>query len=149
MTEQEAISLFKCLADKSRMQILKSLMEEDMYVERLAERLSLTPATISFHLKKLEEYIEKRSDFEELSNKLEIFINLSLSVNTKNKEALRYSDIIEKKLTEVVETFAKVEKWISSIEDLDCIIEKSNILKEYKFLFSEIVEKKKKILYPI
>ena len=98
------------------------------------------------HVKKLEEYIEKRSDFEELSNKLEIFINLSLSVNTKDKEALRYSDIIEKKLTEVVETFAKVEKWISSIDSLDCIIEKSNILKEYKFLFGEIVEKGKYIL---
>lgn len=55
MTETEAIQLFKCLADKSRMQILKSLLLEDMYVERLAERLSLTPATISFHLKKLED----------------------------------------------------------------------------------------------
>jgi predicted transcriptional regulator len=55
MTEANAIKLFKCLADKSRMQILKSLMLEDMYVERLAERLNLTPATISFHLKKLEE----------------------------------------------------------------------------------------------
>jgi DNA-binding transcriptional ArsR family regulator len=55
MTETNAIKLFKCLADKSRMQILKSLMLEDMYVERLAERLNLTPATISFHLKKLEE----------------------------------------------------------------------------------------------
>lgn len=55
MTEQEAIGLFKCLADKSRLQILKSLMQEDMYVERLAKRLNLTPATISFHLKKLEE----------------------------------------------------------------------------------------------
>ena len=53
MTETEAIKLFKCLADKSRLQILKSLALEDMYVERLAERLSLTPATISFHLKKL------------------------------------------------------------------------------------------------
>ena len=53
MTEQQAISLFKCLADKSRIQILKSLMAEDMYVERLSERLGLTPATISFHLKKL------------------------------------------------------------------------------------------------
>lgn len=55
MTEQEAISLFKCLADKSRLQILKSLIKEDMYVERLAERLGLTAATISFHLKKLED----------------------------------------------------------------------------------------------
>ena len=53
MTEQQAITLFKCLADKSRIQILKSLMAEDMYVERLSERLGLTPATISFHLKKL------------------------------------------------------------------------------------------------
>ena len=55
MQEEEAVRLFKCLADKSRLQILKSLMREDMYVERLAERLSLTPATISFHMKKLEE----------------------------------------------------------------------------------------------
>ncbi len=55
MLEAEAIKLFKCLADKSRLQILKSLAKEDMYVELLAERLALTPPTISFHLKKLEE----------------------------------------------------------------------------------------------
>ncbi|MBQ8834204.1 MAG: metalloregulator ArsR/SmtB family transcription factor [Oscillospiraceae bacterium] len=53
MSETEAIKLFKCLADRSRLQILKSLVKEDMYVERLAGRLDLTPATISFHLKKL------------------------------------------------------------------------------------------------
>lgn len=55
MTEKEAIALFKCMADKSRLSILKSLMEEDMYVERLSERLGVTPATVSFHLKKLED----------------------------------------------------------------------------------------------
>jgi len=54
MTENEAVDLFKCLADKSRIRILKSLMQEDMYVERLAERLNLSAPTISFHLKKLE-----------------------------------------------------------------------------------------------
>ena len=53
MTETQALALFKCLADRSRLQILKSLSMEDMYVERLAERLGLTPPTISFHLKKL------------------------------------------------------------------------------------------------
>lgn len=53
MTETEAIGLFKCLADKSRLQILKSLAIEDMYVERLAERLGITAPTVSFHLKKL------------------------------------------------------------------------------------------------
>ena len=53
MTEIAAIQLFKCLSDKSRLQILKSLAMEDMYVERLAERLGLTAPTVSFHLKKL------------------------------------------------------------------------------------------------
>ena len=55
MGEAEVIKLFKCLADKSRLQILRSLLSEDMYVERLAQRLELTPATISFHMKKLED----------------------------------------------------------------------------------------------
>lgn len=98
------------------------------------------------NIKKIEEYIEKRSEFEELSNKLEIFINLSLSVNTKDKEALKYSDILEKKLTEVVETFAKIEKWISSLENLSYIINQSSILKEHEFFLFEIVEKGRYIL---
>ena len=55
MTESEAISLFKCLSDKSRLQILKSLAMEDMYVERLAERLGISAPTVSFHLRKLAE----------------------------------------------------------------------------------------------
>ena len=55
MTELEVIKLFKCLADKSRLLIIKSLIKEPMYVELLSERLQLTAPTISFHLKKLEE----------------------------------------------------------------------------------------------
>ena len=55
MTDQEAVQLFKCLSDQSRLQILKSLAIGDMDVERLADRLGLTAPTVSFHLKKLSE----------------------------------------------------------------------------------------------
>ena len=55
MTEEQVLRLFKCLADRSRLRIVQSLLREEMYVELLAQRLGLTPATISFHLKKLEE----------------------------------------------------------------------------------------------
>ncbi len=65
MTEIEAIKLFKCLSDKSRLLILKSLIKEPMYVELLAERLQLTPPTISFHLKKLEDANVVRSSKEQ------------------------------------------------------------------------------------
>ena len=54
METVKTLQLFKCLADASRLQILKSLCKEDMYVERLAERLNLSAATVSSHLKKLE-----------------------------------------------------------------------------------------------
>lgn len=55
MTETELIKIMKCLSDKSRLHILRSLVKEEMYVERLAERLDLSAPTVSFHLKKLEE----------------------------------------------------------------------------------------------
>ena len=55
MKEQSAIKLFKCLGDKSRLNILKNLSKSESYVELLAEKLDITPATVSFHLKKLEE----------------------------------------------------------------------------------------------
>ena len=55
MTEEQVLQLFKCLADRSRLRILQSLLQEDMYAERLAQRLGVTRATVSFHMKKLEE----------------------------------------------------------------------------------------------
>ncbi len=55
MQEEAALKLFKCLGDKSRLNILKILSKGESYVELLAEKLELTPATVSFHLKKLED----------------------------------------------------------------------------------------------
>jgi len=55
MNPHPALPLFKCLADNSRLHILHSLAKEDMYAEQLAQRLGLSSATISSHMKKLEE----------------------------------------------------------------------------------------------
>lgn len=49
----ESITIYKALADETRLKILNALHEKEMYVELLAERLQLTPATVSFHMKKL------------------------------------------------------------------------------------------------
>lgn len=55
MTEESALKLFKSLSDTSRLRIVQSLMRGELYTELLAERLELTPSTVSFHMKKLEE----------------------------------------------------------------------------------------------
>ena len=55
MTQENALKIFKCLSDTSRLRIVQSLTQGEMYTELLAERLDLTPSTVSFHMKKLEE----------------------------------------------------------------------------------------------
>ena len=55
MTQENALRILKSLSDASRLRIIQSLTQGEMYTELLAERLGLTPSTVSFHMKKLEE----------------------------------------------------------------------------------------------
>ena len=90
---------------------------------------------------KLEEYIKRSSKLSELIGRLEAFISLTLSADTKNSEGLRYSDILDSKLTEIVEATTKLERWISNIKDIDIVIKGSEVLKEHEFYIKEIIEK--------
>lgn len=97
-------------------------------------------------LVKLEEYIKIYSKLTELISKIGAFIQLSISVNTKDTEALRYSDIFEKKLTYMVEASTKIERYISNIDNIECIIEKSELLKAHEYILKSIVEQSKYLL---
>lgn len=52
--ERDTVAVFKALGDESRLAIVRMLLEGESYVELIASRLSLTSATVSHHLKKLE-----------------------------------------------------------------------------------------------
>lgn len=110
MTETDAIKLFKCMADRSRLQILKSLLQEDMYVERLAERLGLTSATISFHLKKLEDAgavkAYKDQYYTMYSIRREVFMeNMIDIISEKSDEATEQERREAQYREKVIETF--------------------------------------------
>ena len=115
MTENEAIALLKCLADKSRLQILKSLAIEDMYVERLAERLNLTAPTISFHLKKLQEAgavsSYKNQYYTMYSLKKEVFeVRLMDILQEKSAEAEMQQERDRQYRQKVIDTFFEYGK---------------------------------------
>ena len=97
-------------------------------------------------LVKLEDYIKKYSKLTELISKIGAFIELSISVNTKDTEALRYSDIFEKKLTHMVEASTKLERYISDIDNIENIIEKSELLKAHEYVLKNIVEQSNYLL---
>ena len=94
----------------------------------------------------LEKYINYLSKFTELRNRLSMFTNLSLSVNTKDALGLKYSDVIENKLTKIVESSTKIERYISSIKDIDSVIKQSDVLKKHEFILMDIVENSKYLL---
>ena len=50
-----AVQILKALADRSRLMILNVLIRKSAYVEEISEVVNLTPPTVSFHLKKMEE----------------------------------------------------------------------------------------------
>ncbi len=49
------LMMFKALSDRTRLAIVKALMEKRCHVEELSDNLGVTPSTVSFHLKKLVE----------------------------------------------------------------------------------------------
>ena len=52
---EPAVRFFKALADESRLRIVGLLTDREHSVEELAERLELTPPTVSHHLNRLKE----------------------------------------------------------------------------------------------
>ena len=55
MTQEQVCKIFGCLADPSRLRIVQALTQGDQYTELLSQVLELSPSTVSFHLKKLED----------------------------------------------------------------------------------------------
>ena len=97
-------------------------------------------------LNKLEEYIKRYSHFKALSYSLQIYLELSLSVNTKDELALKYSDILQNMMTGIVKASTKMERWINTIENIDNYINGSEVLKEHEFFLKEIIKKGKYLL---
>lgn len=128
MTEADSIKLFKCLSDKSRLLILKCLVKEPMYVELLSKRLQLTPSTISFHLKKLEDADIVQSYKEQY-----------YTVYSINENVLKYSiiDIIKEEASEESLQNQREEQYKKKVVD--------NFFK-YGKLKSIPVQRKKKLI---
>jgi len=137
-TLKELYTSFECEEFKKDIFKLKDMINEINDFSCNLEKYS--------YIENLENYIRKFTEFEDLSYKLNIFVNLSLSVNTKNIEALKYSDILERELTEIVESETKLKRYISGIKNIDDLIEKSELLKEHNYILKEIVEESKYLL---
>ncbi|GAA0085547.1 M3 family oligoendopeptidase [Clostridium sp. CTA-7] len=95
---------------------------------------------------KLEELINKLESINLLLNKIGAYANLTLSTDSKNPEGRKYLDVINSKYSLLAEPLTKIYKWVANIDNIDSLINSSNLLKEHKFFIKEIIEKNKYML---
>ena len=95
---------------------------------------------------KLERYINLTETISLKFNRLGVYAELIVSVNSTHEEANKYADIVDQKQSDLAEPTTKVSKWISEIKNLEEVINSSERLKEFKFYLEEIVEHSKHLL---
>lgn len=95
---------------------------------------------------KAEEYIKRLSKFITLYSKLAAFARLTTSVDAKNEQALKVSDRLNIKYSELTKVFVSYQKWIGSIDNIDKLFVESDILKEHEFIIKEAANNAKHLL---
>ncbi|MGL5066907.1 MAG: hypothetical protein ACRC6T_03645 [Sarcina sp.] len=95
---------------------------------------------------RLESYVKKAQELNYLTSDLFLYTQLTLSVDTKNDVALKTLENLQKLVAKLADTDARISKWIGSIENIEEITKKTELLKEHSFHFVEIKEKSKYIL---
>lgn len=92
-------------------------------------------------VKSIEGYIALQKKYSVLFQKLYAFCALTFSTNTKNVDALKNMDIIKMITSEHTKADVIFEKWLSSLENIDQLINSSALLKEHAFYLNEIIKK--------
>lgn len=124
----------------------KDVEKVNSFIKDYEEMANRTCKDHENQVEKLEEYINKNLEKFNLFEKLLSFVSLTLSVDTKNEVALKYSDILEQKYSLLAEADAKLQNWIGEIKNLEELVQESELLKVHAFFLQEIVEGSKYLL---
>ncbi len=135
--------LYDSFEGKAYQDDLKKL---DALIKELVELANEITKDHNDEKEKLERYINLSETMSLTFEKLGVYAELIVSVNSKDELANKYADIIDQKQSELAEPETKISKWISQIEDLETVINSSARLQEFKFFFEEIVKNSKHLL---
>lgn len=95
---------------------------------------------------KMEKYIEFTVDITTIFNKLMAFANLTTSVEARNELALQEYDKLKVKFSDLTKPMVQFEGFIKNIDNLEELIDSSEILQEHKFFLCQIKEQSKYML---
>lgn len=133
--------LYKGYDDPKFAQDSAKLDEAIARTNRFADEITSMPPREA-----LLEYIKQGEEDELLISRLFSFASLRTSANTKDVESASVSGRLMGKLSSTAKARTKIQKYISSIENLDEIIESEPILKEYEYMLRNMRDAQKHML---
>lgn len=89
------------------------------------------------------EYLKQENELNDLVERLYSFINLTMSANTQDLKALKYSSVIENLLASFADTSARIRKWIAGFDFTNI---QDKYIKEHVFVLNEIKENNRYLL---
>ena len=124
----------------------KDLKELDSYIIEMNGLVAKITKDHEEEQLKLEQYITLSEKISLMFEKLGVFSELTVSVNSKDEEGNRYSDIISQKQSDLAEAETRMSKWIREIKNIDEVINASELLMAFRFFLEEIVRQSKYLL---
>lgn len=122
------------------------LKEVDKEIEKMEEWVDSNSISKNRPVEKLEEYIKLNLNFRRVFTRLMTFANLTTSVDANNDKAAKAIDILQMKNVKLTEPAVKFQNWLGTFDNIEEIIDKSNLLKQHKFYILELKEKSKYLL---
>lgn len=95
---------------------------------------------------KIEYYINTAIEFANIFSKLMTYASLRSSVDARDQDALKFMDKLEVKYNELTEPSVAFQKWLASLDNLEDIINSSQLLREHSFYLKEKVQFSKYLL---
>ncbi|MFA7534322.1 MAG: M3 family oligoendopeptidase, partial [Tissierellaceae bacterium] len=95
---------------------------------------------------KIEKYIEYSKEISTRFSRMYSFASLTTSVDAKNEVALQYIDKLMVKYTDLTKPQVQFQKFIKETDNLDELIDSSDLLKEHAFYLRQIKEYSKYML---
>lgn len=137
---KELYSSFDSQEFLNDMEKLNSLIEE--FSKWTDENLS----SMDMPVEKMEKFIRYSQEVSSLFSKLISFASLTTSVEASNEVALKYFDKLVVKGSDLTKPNVQFQSFLKELDNLDELINSSELLKEHRFYLEEIKKQSKYML---
>src|SRR5690554_2488305 len=125
---------------------LNDLNKLDSLIEEFSNWADENLASIDEPVEKTEKYINYTKEISSLFSRLASFASLTTAVEATNEVALKHLDRLVVKGSDLTKPSVQFQSFLKELDNLDEVINSSDLLREHKFYLEQIKQQSKYML---